>query len=170
MAPLLQPGTSRRGGRFAFSSGSFRPLSTRRPCWLPRICACDSRASRCTAGTRGRACAMRIDSSGFAPVVNWPSGCGFIHAGRCMIGDYSELTFRSSAHAIMRAKAAPISARSSRTSPGTRLVVARNLTFEDRRHARTWRIDFWPCDIKNRLQHIAAVEEEFALFFCSHTI
>jgi len=113
---------------------------------------------------------LQIQFFGHTGGVNWPSGCGFIHAGRCMIGDYSELTFRSSAHAIMRAKAAPISARSSRTSPGTRLVVARNLTFEDRRHARTWRIDFWPCDIKNRLQHIAAVEEEFALFFCSHTI
>ena len=49
MAALLEPGTS-RWGWFAFSSGSFRPLSSRRPCWLPRICAGDRSCSRCTAG------------------------------------------------------------------------------------------------------------------------
>ena len=55
-------------GWFAFSSGSFRLLSSRRACWLPRICACGSSYWCCSGGTRSRACAMRTDSSGFAPV------------------------------------------------------------------------------------------------------
>jgi hypothetical protein len=59
-----------------------------------------------------------------------------------MSGDYGELTLRSNAHAIMRADLHRSQRNVFESLPEKRPVVARNLTFEDRRHARTSRIDF----------------------------
>jgi len=49
------PGTSRRAGCFALSSGPFRRLPGRRCCWLPRTCAYGNSYWWCSAGIRSRA-------------------------------------------------------------------------------------------------------------------
>jgi hypothetical protein len=88
--------------------------------------------------------------------VNCPSGCSFIDAGRCIASDFSELTIQIECARNHARESAPISRRVLEPLPGRRPVVARNLTFEDRRHARTSHIDFWPCGCR-------FVKEQFAL-------
>jgi hypothetical protein len=77
-------------------------------------------------------------------------GCGH------MTGGHSKLTMQIDCARNHAHESAPISSKSSRTSPGRWPVVARNLPFEDRRHARTSRIDFLTVRDRHRYRSFSA--------------